>query len=86
MKMLKNLIFTDYYYPFDKINFKKMIHMLLYQALVYYTWKNSITKIENFKLSAPTKNKKFELADGLYSVSYVKNYIEYIKKKTRNSY
>ena len=34
-----------------------------------------------FKISAPTWNDKFELPEGLYSVSNIKDYFEYILKK-----
>ena len=34
-----------------------------------------------FKISAPTRNDKFELPDGLYSVSNIQDYVEYIFKK-----
>ena len=34
-----------------------------------------------FKISAPTWNDKFELPDGSYSVSDIKDYFEYILKK-----
>ena len=34
-----------------------------------------------FKISAPTWNEKFELADGLYSLSDIHHYFEYILKK-----
>ena len=34
-----------------------------------------------FKISAPTWNGKFELPDGLYSVSNIQDYFEYILKK-----
>ena len=33
-----------------------------------------------FKISAPTLNEKFELPDGLYSVSDIQDYFEYICK------
>ena len=38
---------------------------------IYYTWKNIKSSYNNnkFKISAPTWNDKFELPDGLYSVS-----------------
>ena len=38
---------------------------------IYYTWKNIKSSHNNnkFKISAPTWNDKFELPDGLYSVS-----------------
>ena len=34
-----------------------------------------------FKISAPTWNYKFELPDGLYSVSDIQDYFEYISQK-----
>ena len=50
---------------------------------IYYTWKNiKSTKNNNkFKVSAPTWNDEFELPDGLYSVSNIQDYFEYILKK-----
>ena len=38
---------------------------------IYYTWKNikSSYSNNNFKISAPTWDDKFELPDGSYSVS-----------------
>ena len=34
-----------------------------------------------FKISAPTWNDEFELPDGLYLISDIQNYFEYILKK-----
>ena len=50
---------------------------------IYYTWKNIKSSYNNnkFKISAPTWNDKFELPDGLYSVSNIQDYFEYILKK-----
>ena len=50
---------------------------------IYYTWKNIKSSYNNnkFKISAPTWNDKFELPDGLYSVSGIQDYFEYILKK-----
>ena len=50
---------------------------------IYYTWKNIKSSYNNnkFKISAPTWNDKFELPDGLYSVSDIQDYLEYILKK-----
>ena len=49
---------------------------------IYYTWKNIESSYNNnkFKISAPTQNDKFELPDGLNSVSDIQNYFEYILK------
>ena len=50
---------------------------------IYYTRKNikSLYNNNNFKISAPTWNDKFELPDGSYSVSGIQDYFEYILKK-----
>ena len=50
---------------------------------IYYTWKNikSLYNNNNFKISAPTWNNKFELPDGSYFVSDIQDYFEYILKK-----
>ena len=50
---------------------------------IYYTCqniKNSYNKNE-FKISAPTWNDKFELPDGSYSKADIQDYFEYISKK-----
>ena len=49
---------------------------------IYYTWKNIKSSYNNneFKISAPTWNDKFEV-DGSYSVSGIQDYFEYILKK-----
>ena len=50
---------------------------------IYQTWKNIKSSYNNnkFKKSAPKWNDEFELPDGLYSVSNIQDYIEYILKK-----
>ena len=50
---------------------------------IYYTWKNIKISYNNNKIEifAPTWNDKFELPDGLYSVSDILDYFEYISKK-----
>ena len=50
---------------------------------IYYTWKSIKSSYNNnkFKISAPTWNDKFELPDGLYSLSDIQDYLEYILKK-----
>ena len=50
---------------------------------IYYTWRNIKNSYNNnkFKISAPTWNDEFELPDGLYSVSNIQDYFEYISKK-----
>ena len=51
---------------------------------IYYTWKNVKNSYNNnkFKIPAPTWSEEFELPDGLYSVSDIQGYFEYILKKT----
>ena len=55
---------------------------------IYYTWKNIKSSYNNnkFKISAPIWNDKFELPDGLYSVSDIQDNFEYIIKKTWRRY
>ena len=50
---------------------------------IYYTWRNIKNSYNNnkFKISAPTWNDKFELSDGLYSVSDIQDYFNYVLKK-----
>ena len=50
---------------------------------IYYTWKNVKSTYNNnkFKISAPTWNEIFDLPDGLYNISEIQDYIEYIIKK-----
>ena len=50
---------------------------------IYYMWKNKKSSYNNkFKISAPASNDIFELPDGLYSVSNIQDYFEYILKKS----
>ena len=52
---------------------------------IYYKWKNIKFADNNikFKISAPTWNDEFDLGDGLYSISDIQDYFEYIIKKYR---
>ena len=68
----------------DKLDLKNPNkNMALANLSIYYTWKNvkSIYKNNKFKISAPTWNETFELPDGLYNVSEIQDYIEYIINK-----
>ena len=68
----------------DKLNFKNSnINMALANLSIYYTWKNIKSEYKNnkFKISAPTWNDTFDLANGSYSVSNIQDYFEYIIKK-----
>ena len=70
----------------DKINLKRSNKYVASSNLsIYYTWKNIKKSYKNnkFKISAPTWNEKFELPDGLYSVSDIQDYFEYILKTWR---
>ena len=58
-RLLLNLI--------DKIDLRrKDKYIALSNLSIYYTWKNTkkVYKNNEFKLSAPTWNKEFELTDG----------------------
>ena len=54
---------------------------------IYYTWKNKKSSYNNnkFKISAPTWNDKFELPDGSYLISDIRDYFEHISKKYREN-
>ena len=68
----------------DKINLKRSDkYVALSNLSMYYTWKNIKKSYKNntFKISSPTWNEKFQLPDGLYSVSNIQDYFENIIKK-----
>ena len=68
----------------DKLDLKNPNkNMALANLSIYYTWKNvkSIYNNNKFKISAPTWNETFDLPDGLYNISEIQDYIEYIIKK-----
>ena len=58
-------------------------NMALANLSIYYTCKNVKSTYNNnkFKTSAPTWNETFDLPDGLYNISEIQDYIEYIIKK-----
>ena len=58
-------------------------NMALANLSIYYTWKNVKSTYNNnkFKKSAPAWNGTFDLPDGLYNISEIQDYIEYIIKK-----
>ena len=60
-------------------------YVALSNLSIYYTWKNikKSNKNNNFKISAPTWNEKFELPDGSYSVSGIQDYFEYFIKSIK---
>ena len=65
----------------NKLDLRICINVIALSNLsIYYMWKNIKSPYNNnkFKISAPTQNDKFELPDGLYSVSDIQDYFEYI--------
>ena len=58
-------------------------NMALANLSIYYTWKNVKSTYNNnkFKIVAPTWNETFDLPNGLYNISEIQDYIEYIIKK-----
>ena len=68
----------------DKLNLKNPNkNMALANLSIYYTWKNIKTEYNNnkFKISAPTWNETFDLADVSYSIADMQDYFEFIIKK-----
>ena len=68
----------------DKSNLKNPNkNMALANLSIYYAWKNIKSEYKNnkFKISAPTWNDTFDLADGSYSIAYIQDYFEFIIKK-----
>ena len=68
----------------DKLDLKNPNkNMALANLSIYYTWRNikSIYNNNTFKISAPTWNETFDSPDGLYNISEIQDYIEYIIKK-----
>ena len=59
-------------------------YVFLLNLSIYYTWKDIKKSYKNnkFKISVLTWNVNFELPDGSYSLSDIKDYFEYILKKT----
>ena len=68
----------------DKLDLRRGENRIALSNLnIYYTWKNIKSSYNNnkFKKAAPRQNDKFELPDGLYFVSNIQDYFEYILKK-----
>ena len=60
-----------------KINLKRSDkHVALSNLSIYYKWRNFKKSYKNLK-----KNEELELLGGLYSVSNIQDYFEYILKK-----
>ena len=67
----------------DKLNLKNPNkNIALANLSIYYTCKNVKSDYNNnkFKISAPTWNDTFDMADGSYSIATLQNYFEYIIK------
>ena len=67
----------------DKLDIRRREKSIALSNLsIYYTWKNIKSSYNNskFKISTPTWNDEFELADGSYSISDIQDYFEYILK------
>ena len=67
----------------DKIDSRRGEKSVAWSNLkIYYTWKNIKSSYNNnkFKISPPTRNDKFELLDGSYSISDIQDYLAYILK------
>ena len=68
----------------DKLDLKRTDkYVALSNLRIYCTWKNMKNSYNNnkFKILAPTWNYKFELPDGLYSVSDIQDYFRHILKE-----
>ena len=68
----------------DKINLKRSDNYAALSNLsIYYTWKSIKKSYKSckFKISSPIWNEEFELPDGSYSVSDMKDYFQYILMK-----
>ena len=59
----------------DTVNLKDPKKMALANLGIYYTRKNIKSEFSNnrFKISAPTWNYKFDLPNGLYSISDIQD-------------
>ena len=68
----------------DKLDLRIVKKVIALSNLsIYYTCKNIKSSYNNnkFKISAPPWNDEFELPDGSYSISDIRDYFEYIFKK-----
>ena len=81
---------NEFIYEFtDKRNLKNpnSQNIGLVNLSIYYTWKNikfkSAYNNNKFKTSVPTWNDEFDLPDGSYSISDIRDYFEFIIKNTK---
>ena len=70
------------YYFTDKLNLKSNKTIALANLSIYFTWKNvkSEYRNNNFKISAPTWKKEFDISDGSYAITDIQDYFKFIKK------
>ena len=78
--------FNKFIYQFTgKLNLKKPNNknIRLVNLSTSYTWENIKSAYNNnrFKMSAPTSNDEFDMADGSYSISDIQDYFEFTIKK-----
>ena len=67
----------------DKIDLRRKGKYIALSTLsIYYDWKNKkkLYKNNKFKISASTWNEEFDIPDGSYSISDIRDYFEYILK------
>ena len=71
------------YYFTDKLNLKSNKTIALANLSIYFTWKNvkSEYRNNNFKISAPTWKKEFDISDGSYAITDIQDYFKFITKK-----
>ena len=71
----------------DKPNLKNPTNknIGLVDLSIYYPWKKIKSAYNNnkFKISAPTSNDEFNLADGSYSISGIRDYFELSSKNAK---
>ena len=70
----------------DKTDLRRKDKYIAFSNLsIYHAQKNIKMSFKNnkFKVSTATWNEKFELPDGLYSISDIQDYFVYILKKHR---
>ena len=72
------------YYFTDMSNLKNNKTIALAQLAICFTWKNVKTdlKVNVFKITAPNWSEEFYISDGLYAVTDIQGYFEFIIKKT----
>ena len=72
----------------DKQDLRGENRTALSNLSIYYTWKNIKSSYNNnkFKIPAPIWNDKFELPDGSYSVSDIKDYFNIPLKNAWRKY